>query len=56
MRTKAQQDKIEQFFGKLTLSKTGDEFVFITDVMKESEFLEKADKLGVISKIRVLDA
>ena len=56
VRTKASVEKIEQLFGKVSISEKDGEFVFITDVMSESDFMNKADKLGVISKIRVLDA
>ena len=56
VRTKAPIDKIEQLFGKVSTEEIKGEFVFITDVMAEKDFLDKADKLDVISKIRVLDA
>ena len=56
VRTKAPEEKIEQLFGKVSAEDIKGEFVFITDVMTESDFMNKADKLGVISKIRVLDA
>lgn len=31
------------------------EFVFVTEALSEREFKEKADKLGIISRIRVMD-
>ncbi len=56
VRAKASLDKIEQLFGKVSAEEINGEFVFITDVMTEKDFLDKAEKLDVISKIRVLDA
>ena len=56
VRTKAQTDSIEQLFGKVSVTAVDAENVFITDVMTESDFIGKAERLGVISKIRVLDA
>ena len=56
VRTKAQQDKIEKFFGKVAVFSVNGENVFVTDVIKEKDFETKTKKLDVISKIRVLDA
>ena len=56
VRTKAEQEKIEKIFGKIAVSDINGERVFVTDVIKEKDFEAKAKSLGVISKIRVLDA
>ena len=56
VRTKAEQEKIEKNFGKIAVSDINGERVFVTDVIKEKDFEAKAKSLGVISKIRVLDA
>ncbi|MCR4718299.1 MAG: homoserine dehydrogenase [Firmicutes bacterium] len=56
VRTKEKQDRIEELFGKVSVSSINSENVFVTDVMKEKDFEDKAKTLGVISKIRVLDA
>lgn len=56
VRTKEQKDRIEDIFGKISVFSINAENVFVTDVMKEKDFEAKAKALGVISKIRVLDA
>lgn len=56
VRTKEQKDRIEDIFGKISVFGINAENVFVTDVMKEKDFEAKAKALGVISKIRVLDA
>lgn len=56
VRTKQSEDRIFELFGKVCVSGINKENVFVTDVMKEKDFEAKAKALGVISKIRVLDA
>ena len=56
LRTKAERDEIEKIFGKIAISDINGERVFVTDVIKEKDFEAKAKSLGVISKVRVLDA
>ena len=56
VRTAADNVEIEKVFGKVSITDIGSEKVFITDILKENDFVNKAAKLDVISKIRVLDA
>lgn len=56
---KADMAKVEEIFGHVTVVKTAalpDEAGYVTEVMTEREFREKAEKLGaVISRIRIED-
>ena len=55
VRTKASKDKIAEIFGEVSYVDAGikGEYGFITCRMSEEKFAEKAEKLGIISRIRV---
>ena len=47
--------KAKEVFGDIAevSANVAGEFAFVTDVMTEKEFNEKAEKVGIISRIRV---
>ena len=55
--TNAPKDQTESLFGEIiTAYGENGEYAFITDVMKEKKFSEKAAMLGIDKFIRILEA
>ncbi len=52
------KDKVNELFGKvdmITVPELPSEFAFVTDKICEKDFNEKAEKLGIITRIRIED-